>query len=113
MAGLLIWEGVVVQRFLHPRYPWGFLVRVLAATGVMMLVVCVLQFGLSSDLNILLLILVTGAGAFVYLAMLMWLRPVTPEHGKMLEGLHIPGIALLVSRIGRPEPESSEPPARG
>jgi len=104
MVGLLVWEGTVVQRLLHPRYPWGFLLRVVAAVAVMMVVTYGLRVRLWAAPSLLLLLGITGVGALVYFIMLMWLRPVSAEHGKMLEGIGIPWIAQIASRLGQPDP---------
>ncbi len=104
MLGLAIWEGLVVQRFLRPRYPWGFLGRIMVATGVMITAVRVGQLAIGPDPGLSLVLVLVGLGGAVYVAMLLWLRPVSPEQGAILAGIHLPGLTLLVQRIGRPVP---------
>lgn len=102
MLGMVAWEAVVVQRVLHPRYPWAFLTRVLAAVSVMMLAVALVRPLAGAPPRAPGLAALVGVGLAVYVAMLAWLRPVSPEHGDLLARGGVPRIALLLRRIGRP-----------
>lgn len=104
VSGMVAWEALVVQRCLHPRYPWGFLGRLALATGVMMIALQACKLVVGSDPGLLSLIALVGLGGAVYLAMLLWLRPVSIEHAALLADIRIPGLAALVARIGRPSP---------
>jgi len=102
MLGMVAWEAVVVQRVLHPRYPWAFLARVLAAAGAMMLAVALVRPLAGAPPRVPGLVALVAAGLAAYVAMLAWLRPVSPEHGDLLARGGVPRIALLLRRIGRP-----------
>lgn len=102
MLGLVVWEALLVQRFLHPCYPWGFLARVAVATGVMMGAVGAGRLALEPDPGLVALLALVALGGCVYLAMLLWLRPVSPEHADTLAGGRVPGLARLVRRLARP-----------
>jgi O-antigen/teichoic acid export membrane protein len=104
MLGLMVWEGVAVQRFLRPRYPWGFLGRVAIATAVMMATVWGCQRAMTPDSGFPALFGLVVLGGIVYLAMLLWLRPISHEHLDVLVGIRIPGFARLAHRVARPAP---------
>ncbi len=107
MLGLVVWEGVVVQRFLRPKYPWGFLGRIAVATGVMMMAVRAGQWGIGPDPGLIALLTLVAGGGGVYLAMILWLRPVSAEHGEILTRLRVPLLASLACRLVRPAPAAA------
>ncbi|TAL10712.1 MAG: polysaccharide biosynthesis protein [Nitrospirae bacterium] len=104
VSGMVIWEVLAVQRCLHPSYPWGFLGRLSLATGVMMIALQACKLVVGSDPGLLSLIALVGLGGAAYLAMLLWLRPVSIEHAALLAEVRVPGLAALIARIGRPSP---------
>lgn len=101
LLGTVVWEGVVVHRFLHPRYPWRFLSRIAVSTGVMMATVRVGQVAIGPDLGVPPVLTLVALGGTVYLAMVLWLRPVSPEQGDIVAASPVPGLAWLVRRLGR------------
>ena len=104
MLGLAVWEACVVQRRLRPQYPWGFLARITVATGAMMGAIRILQTAIDPDSGFLATLILVAFGGVTYLAMLLWLRPVSSEQSEILKGAGAPFIASLVHRIDRPIP---------
>ena len=104
LLGMVAWEALAVQSYLHPRYPWSFLARILLATGVMMAAVGIGQWAIGAEPGPVATPLLVAFGGGIYLAMLLWLRPVSAEHVETLAGLRVPLLTGLLHRIGRPTP---------
>jgi len=81
------WEACVVQSFLRPRLPWGFLGRVAVATGAMMIAVSAGRWAAGAGTRLTVLMALVCLGGAVYLGMLLWLRPVSADCCAGLAGL--------------------------
>ena len=101
MAVTVVWEAVVVQRFLEPTYPWRFLVGVVVSTLVMVAAVAIARLTLGSSPGLVLLLGLTALGSVVYVTMLVLLRPVSREQVAILARGRAPAVAQLVDRVAR------------
>lgn len=102
LAGTAVWEARLVHGFLAPRYPWAFIARVALATGVAMVVTGVATLALPAPRWTGALVL-TALGASTYVLMLLWLKPVSPEQGRMLAGGRAAALASVVAWFQRSE----------
>jgi O-antigen/teichoic acid export membrane protein len=99
MAVTVVGEALVLQRFLEPRYPWRFLLGVIASTLVMMAAVGMARLPLGPSPGLVRVLGVTALGTVVYVAMLLLLRPVSPEQVAILARGRAPALAQLVDRV--------------
>jgi O-antigen/teichoic acid export membrane protein len=101
LGGTAVCEARLVHAFLAPRYPWPFVARVALATGTAMLVTGV--SGRAVAAPGWMAVLGLGAlGAAVYVLMLLWLKPVSPEQERMLAGGRAAALASVVGWFARP-----------
>jgi O-antigen/teichoic acid export membrane protein len=102
MIVLAAWELSIVQRLLAAACPWGFLARVGLATAVMMIALAFARHAAGPRPGIVGMLALAALSSAVYLAMLLWLRPVSPEQGDILARGRAPLMAWVVDRLARP-----------
>jgi PST family polysaccharide transporter len=107
MIGLTAAEAVFVDRYLGAGYPRRFLVSIAIGTAAMAAVVAGLRSLAGEEPGLIPLLGIVAAGAGVYLALLLWLRPVDHRQAEILAGAGAPSLARIVARISQPAAASS------
>jgi O-antigen/teichoic acid export membrane protein len=103
LTATTVWEAWLVQRFLAPSYPWRFVVRIAFATAVAMIATYAAASVLPEPRwpGVIMLAVVGGA---TYVLLLLWLKPVSPAQGRILEGGRAAALASIVTWFERSEP---------